>query len=148
VALYVDLRKKALAHRGSGASDVHGVIADISYDEGVVTIVCLDDGTTSMLTSHGGGIIGAGDHQQVRDVTRRVVELAALQQPQLPPCEGQQLPPPGSVQFFILGSETVQSQTAGEVELDSRTHPLSPLFFGIQDVVTELSRVDPTLGGA
>jgi hypothetical protein len=145
VELFVDLRRKALAYSGKQGSVTHGLIADIAYDEGVVTIVCLDDDTTSMYTSHGGGIIGAGEHEAVQSVTRRVVELAALQAEQLPRSTSDDLPPPGTVQFFILAPDGLRSESADEELLDSRTHQLSPLFFAIQDVVTQLSRVDPAL---
>jgi hypothetical protein len=146
VDLFVDLRGKAMHYVSTRAdSAVHGLVADIAYDEGTVTIVCLDDDTTAMYTSHGGGIIGAGEHEHVVAVTRRVLELAALQQVSIPLVTDDRLPLPGNVQFSVLTRQGVRSDTADEVELDNKTHPLSPLFFAIQDVVTELGRVDPSL---
>jgi hypothetical protein len=40
---------------------------DWSMDNGTATLVAYDDGTTSLYTSTGGGVIGAGSHGEVRD---------------------------------------------------------------------------------
>jgi hypothetical protein len=146
VDLYRELRSRALHHRDDEPGDgVRGLVTDICYEEGVVTIVCLDDGATSMYTNHGGGIIGAGEHEHVAAVTKRVLELAELLVDEVPLAHDEEVPTPGNVTFYFLTLEGLRAQTADEVELDSLGHPLSPLFFAIQDVVSELGRVDPQL---
>lgn len=44
---------------------VWGGLMDMSYARGAATLVCLRDGTTSLYTSTGGGILGAGGHPGV-----------------------------------------------------------------------------------
>src|ERR1035437_6926854 len=52
-----------------GGPIVWGALMEMGYPNGVATIVALADGTTSMYTSTGGGIIGGGAH---RSEERRV----------------------------------------------------------------------------
>ena len=144
--IFVDLRSRGLHYRDDDPGDkIRGLVTDIAYDEGIVTIVCLDDGSTSMYTNHGGGIIGAGEHEHVAAVTQRVIDLAQGHCEELVPTEDESVPTAGDVKFFLLSPRGLLSVTADEIELDSRNHSLSPLFFAIQDVVTELGRVDPQL---
>ena len=96
VSLYIDLRSRALHYKDDDAgAQVRGLVTDIVYDEGIVTIVCLDDGATSMYTNHGGGIIGAGEHEHVAAVTRRVIELTQLQLDSMTLTQDEAAPPIG-----------------------------------------------------
>ena len=146
VDLFREQRSRALHYRDADPGEqVRGLVTDIVYDEGIVTIVCHDDGATSMYTSHGGGIIGAGEHEHVADVTRRVLGLAQLLSEDMSLAADESVPEVGRVTFYLLAPNGLLSATADEFELDRRAHPMSPLFFAIQDVVAELGRVDPQL---
>ena len=147
VDLFREQRSRALHYRDADPGEqVRGLVTDIAYDEGIVTIVCQDDGATSMYTNHGGGIIGAGEHEHVAEVTRAVLALAQILSDGMPSAMDESVPEVGNVRFFLLSPTGLLSATADEVELDRRSHPMSPLFFAIQDVVAELGRVDPQLG--
>ena len=45
---------------------------DTGYPNGTATVVCLVDGTTSLYTSTGGGILGASARRRGRDRCRRL----------------------------------------------------------------------------
>jgi len=42
-----------------------GVVFDVGLDDGVVTLISLVDGTTSLYTSFGGGYLGAGENAEI-----------------------------------------------------------------------------------
>jgi hypothetical protein len=80
-AVYQGLRGIPLGERGGPAEPFEGtpivaVILDWGRVNGAVTIAAMADGTTSMYTSTGGGVIGAGAHAPVRDASRRLMQLA------------------------------------------------------------------------
>jgi hypothetical protein len=54
---------------------VSGLVVDVPAEGGFATVVALTDGTTSMYTSTGGGIIGAGEHGQVAAATRALLTV-------------------------------------------------------------------------
>jgi hypothetical protein len=66
--IYIDLRTNAfgvdpaaIGLAPTGRLDrVYGVILDLGYPEGPATLVGFSDGTTSLYTSSGWGIIGGG----------------------------------------------------------------------------------------
>ena len=49
--------------------------------ESVASLVSIADGTTSLYFSNGGGIIGAGQHQKVRDASARLIALVDILYP-------------------------------------------------------------------
>src|SRR3954453_20298545 len=86
--VYEGLRAQALGAVASGLAapgaehpQVWGVVIDIPKGADWATIVALGDGTTSMYTSSGGGVIGAGEHEVVRKANEQlltVIEREAL----------------------------------------------------------------------
>src|SRR5690348_17043141 len=67
--VYVGLRNQILtldpARAGFAGQALWGCVMDTGYPSGAATLVCLSDGTTSLYTSTGGGMIGGGAHEQV-----------------------------------------------------------------------------------
>src|SRR5438105_7124389 len=67
--MYMGLRDRLLrldpASVGLADKPLWGCRMETGYPNGIATLVCLADGTTSLYTSTGGGIIGAGAHAQV-----------------------------------------------------------------------------------
>ncbi|MGQ0826480.1 MAG: hypothetical protein ACT4OX_15865 [Actinomycetota bacterium] len=76
-----------------------GVVIDMPRGNDYASLVALTDNTTSLYTSTGGGIIGAGEHAAVAARTHAL--LAAIQR-QLDRFDGPDdgsLPPPGATRF-------------------------------------------------
>src|SRR2546421_13032816 len=80
---------------GSSGREVWGAIMDMAFPGGVASLVSLEDGTTSLYTSTGGGVIGGGAHQTVVEATHAFLDAVAVYAPQLPPPDSAGLPWPG-----------------------------------------------------
>ena len=149
-AVYADLRTMALSADptaiGLSPSEalptVWGVVMDLAYPEGTATVVGLSDGTTSLYTSSGGGVIGAGEHEAVAAATLRWLRIAEESLPALRPSEDFLLPEPGEVAFAVLTYSGGHRGTATMKEFEREGTDLTALFFAGQDVITELRRVE------
>src|SRR4029077_6184742 len=96
------------------------------------------DGTTSMYTSAGGGMIGGGAHEPVVAATRQFIALVRQPLTQRAPSDTDALPPPATVQFFALAFDGRRSARAPESELAEKIHSLWPLFYAGHQVITAL----------
>src|SRR5215475_5510044 len=79
---------------GSGAA-TWGCVMDMGYQNGVATLVCLRDGTTSLYTSSGFGIIGGGSHQSVRVENARLLAVLEEHLDEMVPSKDHGLPREG-----------------------------------------------------
>lgn len=61
---------------------VYGAVVDMGVDANkIVTMICFIDGTTSLYFSEGGGIIGAGRHESVKNAVSTFLENSFLALP-------------------------------------------------------------------
>jgi hypothetical protein len=127
----------------SSPGKVWGVVMETGMERGSYTLVVLADGTTSLYFSNGGGIIGAGERQPVREASREFLMLANCFTDAAAPVESTALPSNGSTQFFLLTFDGLLSYTAPEAELGEQRDPLSPLFHAGHAVITELRLAQP-----
>ena len=117
---------------------VWGALVEIGLDNGSVTFVSLADGTTSMYTSTGGGVIGAGAHDGPARASRRLLVALQAQLDLLPQADACPLPGPDGVAFVVLtydGRRRVESNTA---RLAKRSDPLHGLWLAANSVITEI----------
>ena len=80
--IYNGLRSTMLGAASSGQiprhddhPDVYGLVIDMPGQGGYATVVALGDNTTSMYTSTGGGIVGAGERPAVAASTQRLLTV-------------------------------------------------------------------------
>jgi hypothetical protein len=110
---------------------------ETGYAEAVMTLVGLADGTTSMYFSNGGGIIGAGQHEDVATRTKRWLDLAEEALDELEAAPGDVELPDESVTQLVAVTEAGRLVArAPDDELAEGRHPLSPLFYAGHDVIT------------
>jgi hypothetical protein len=149
--VYVGLRSQLLtldpASVGLQASadlpTVWGALMELGYPEGAATIVSLADGTTSMYTSTGGGVIGGGQHEAVAAASMRFLAEAEGTTEGLTDASGEPaLPANGTVSFVLLGYSGARTGVASEEELASMQHLLSRLYAAGQDVITALREAE------
>jgi hypothetical protein len=151
--IYTNLRDQAL---GFGALEIKapppvaggrmlGVVMDMGYDTGVVTLLGLADGTTSMYVSNGGGKIGLGDHAQVAEASRRWVEIAESAEG-LVEARDDCLPGEGLIRFNFLTTGDRFGAAVAEAELAGGSHPLSSVFLAGQQVITQIRLVEEATG--
>jgi hypothetical protein len=104
----------------------------------VASVVSLADGTTSLYTSTGGGVIGGGAHQQVVEATQRFLDAIEQSIELTTPTDVLPLPQPNEVRFNILTYQGPRTASAQRPDLDQPQHPLRPLFMLGQGVITQL----------
>jgi hypothetical protein len=117
---------------------------EIGLPEGAATIVAIGDGTVSMYTSGGGGVLGAGDHAAVRAAADRFRGVAAEARGQLQATTDFPGPTAGEVRFQLRTEDGDFTGAAPESTLASGRHPLSELYAAGQDLVTEIRLATPS----
>jgi hypothetical protein len=149
--VYVGLRSQLLtldpASVGLQPSDdlppVWGTLMEMGFPEGAATIVSLADGTTSMYTSTGGGVIGGGQHETVAAASMRFLAEAERTTEGLTATSGEPaLPENGTVSFVVLGYSGMRTGMTIEDEVASMQHPLSRLYAAGQNVITALREAE------
>lgn len=128
--------------QGPEHPQVWGALMDMGFPSGTATLVALADGTTSLYTSTGGGIIGGGSHQAVAAATRGFLARVADHLGELPPETGTGLPAQGRVIIRALTYQGRRAAEAAEDDLGYNRHALSPVFHAAHDVITQLRLLD------
>ena len=123
-------------------NEVWGVVMETGYPEAVASLVALVDGTVSLYFSNGGGIIGLGPHAGPQRAAQSL--LAASQQfsKQAQPTKSYPLPKPSFTRFYLLTGNGALTAEVKEDDLGNNRHPLSPLFYKGQELISEIRNVD------
>jgi hypothetical protein len=107
----------------------------------VWSLAVFADGTTSLYFSTGGGIIGSGAHQRVREASKSMLEVAARSQSKLKATLGTPAPQPGMVQFYLLTQQGTLAYSADEQSLGHNRDQLSEFFHAGHSVVAQVRMV-------
>jgi hypothetical protein len=116
---------------------VWGLLMETGYPEAVATLVALGDGTVSLYFSNGGGIIGVGGHEGPRQACRELLAFAPAFLDKVERAAEHPLPAQGRTRFSLLTFNGVFAAEATENDLGENRHPLSPLFYKAQAVITQ-----------
>jgi hypothetical protein len=121
-----------------------GCLMETAYPNGTATLVCLRDGTTSLYTSSGFGIIGGGAHEAV--VRENAALLAALEEhlSEMSSSTDLSLPREGQTVIRALTFDGQRRYEAAEEELGEGRNALSPVFHAAHGVITQLRLIDKT----
>ena len=149
-----DLRRQALEVKASALGlaptaelpHVFGAIMETGYFEAVATLVAFADGAVSLYFSNGGGVIGAGGHQAVRDAAGKFLKSAEAFCSQLQAATETPVPIAGRTRFYIRTFAHTLTAEAEEQMLGDSRHPLSPLFYAAHEVITRVRQTES--GGA
>jgi hypothetical protein len=108
------------------------------------TIAVVADGTVSMYTSAGGGMIGAGQHQQIHMPAARFLKTVEAIVDSLPAATEAPLPREGEAAIVAL---TYEGMRRGLVELKllSPKDPFARGWVAGQDLITALRELQDTL---
>ena len=117
---------------------VWGFLMETAYQDAVVTLVTIVDGTTSLYISNGGGFIGYGRHPAVQKAAKSLIITSEEFVDQMDPVEVCMLPEPGQVKFHALTCEGTFSAGCEEAVLTTGKHPFSSLFASAQAVITQV----------
>jgi hypothetical protein len=120
---------------------------EIGLATGVASFLAIADGTVSMYTSVGGGVIGAGEHAAVRGAAERFRMVAADARGLLQSTTEFPPPSPGEVRFHVRTADA-WTGAASEQALRSGRQPLSELYAAGQDLITEIRLASFERGGS
>lgn len=129
-------------NRENFPKDVWGVLMETGYEDSAFTLVALADGTTSLYFSTGGGIIGAGEHESVRNASAQFIGWANKYASEAKPTKQYPLPKEGQVNFYLLSYNGVLTYSAPEQELGEQKDQLSNLFHAGHHVISELREIE------
>jgi hypothetical protein len=118
--------------------NVWAALLELAMAGGIASIVCVSDGTTSMYTSTGGGMIGAGTHAAVAQANGRFLDEAERSLGLLTPVDVLPLPEPSEARFNVLTFSGPRTAAGSPDELIEGRLPLSPLFLAGNEVITQL----------
>jgi hypothetical protein len=139
--LHLDPASVGMA-RESESSPVWGGMLEMGYPNATVSFVCLRDGTTSMYTSSGGGIIGAGEHAAVVSANTAFLAVLVDHLAVLRPDSSESVPAKGCV---VLRALTYDGQRIFEADKDDVFRSggvLAPVFAAANEVITQLRLLD------
>jgi len=117
---------------------VWGIVMETGMKAGYYTLATLADGTTSLYFSNGGGIIGAGEKPEVREVSQQFIGWANRFAESSEPLASLQPPSLGNTKFFFLTFNGVRSYSAPEIELGEKRDGLASLFHAGHAVIAAL----------
>lgn len=120
---------------------VYGAVMDWALDRGLATLFGLEDGTGSLYLSNGGGVIGGGFHEPVRQAVRAFIVAFEPFVPTMTADVHGETPPSGHTDLRALtlgGRLVVRAPTD---DLGSGRHPMSGVFHAGQAVITALRQV-------
>jgi acyl carrier protein len=117
---------------------VWAVLMETGYPEAAATLVAVADGTASLYFSNGGGIIGAGEHDNVRPVSLGFVKMAEGYLAEMKKVEKFPMVTPGNTTFYVVTQQGVFTHTAKENVLGEERGQLSKLFYQGQDLITQM----------
>jgi hypothetical protein len=120
---------------------------EIGLAKGVASFLAIADGSVSMYTSVGGGVIGAGEHAAVRGAAERFRIVAGDARGLLQSTTEFPLPSPGEVRFHVRTGDDARTGAASEQALRTGRQPLSELYAAGQDLITEIRLASSERGG-
>lgn len=128
-------------------ADAWAVVMETGIDGGSYTLVALFDGTASIYFSNGGGIIGAGEHAEVAEVSTLLVSesrdyeeyFSLIESPRTRPVSGNTV-------FYIRRGESLLTFEAEEATLGEGGHALSSLFYRAHELIAAIRTTAPQDG--
>jgi hypothetical protein len=121
--------------------NVWAAVMELGLAGGIASVVCVSDTTTSMYTSTGGGMIGAGKHEAVVEANHRFLDAAERSLSLLMSVVVLPAPDQDTVRFNVMTFDGPRTAVGAPDELATGGLPLSPLFLAGNDVITQLRMI-------
>ncbi len=114
---------------------VWGVMMEMALPSGVATLISIRDGTASLYTSTGGGVLGG---YSAKEQARSFVSESEKHLAGMKPTKEFPYPAVGRVKFYVLTREGVYAVEAADRAMWSERHALHPLYRAGHEVLTGL----------
>lgn len=121
---------------------VWGALLELGYPAGTATLVCLADGTTSLYTDGGFGVIGGGAHESVVAANRAFLATVEESLDEFAPESAAPVPLTHRATLRALCYGSRRSADAPQELLGRGQHPLSPVFHAGHEVISALRRIE------
>ena len=116
-------------------ANVWGVLMEVALPSGTATLVSVRDGTASLYTSTGGGILGG---YSARNEAKRFVAEAEKHLASMKTTKDFPYPAAGRIKFYVLTRGGVYTAEAEEKDVQDSQHALFPLFVAGNEVLSAL----------
>lgn len=117
---------------------VYGLITEMAMNPGSASVISFLTGDTSLYLSSGGGFIGAGQHEEVREFVIQKVDGFQKYLSKAKKTDEPKLPEEGKVNFNFLTKNGLYSVTENMSELESGKSELSSLFQEVNEIITQI----------
>lgn len=108
---------------------IWAVLMETGHQDAAVTLLAAADGAASLYFSNGGGIIGAGEHENVRPASLGLVKVAEEFLKDMTRVEKCPLPTQGITIFYVITPKGIFTYQAKEKDLGEKRDKLSKLFY-------------------
>ena len=142
---YLDMRNMAFSAKADQigleniADDkVYGLITEMSMNPGSASVISFLTGDTSLYLSSGGGFIGAGQDEEVREMVKIKVNGFQKYLSQAKKIDEPKLPKEGTVNFNFLTKNEIYSVTEKMSDLENGKSELSSLFVEVNEIITQI----------
>ena len=122
--------------------EVFAVAMETGVPTGSYMLSAIADGSTSLYFSNGGGIIGGGEHEKVREASLYLLSGAEHFKNKTKATSSFPKPNDGEVIFYFITFNGVKSYHANEIDLGGKKDELSGLFYAAHNVITELRNTE------
>ena len=119
--------KEAEANRLKNGETI-AILMETGLDDAFYTLVAVNDGTSSLYFSNGGGILGSGEYPQVAKVARELLSESEKYKSHFSITENHPYPKPQFTRFYIIKRGSVLTAEFKENDLGNNKLPVSPLF--------------------
>lgn len=122
--------------------EVLGLLMETGTPDAVASLSVLADGSVNLFFSNGGGIIGADDHQQIRDEALSLLDATKAFLGEMAATDQFPLPEQGSTRFYAMTHHGIHTVEGLESDMDYEKHHLSPLFYQAHRLISFIRMVD------
>jgi len=126
---------------------VWAALMEIGMPNGSASVVAVADGSASMYTGTGGGMIGAGEHESVRAPARAFLQTIEKLLDAIPVAEAAPTSRDGEYAFVALTFDGMRRAVDREAALSQGSHPLLAAFVAGHELVTAMRSLQTTLQG-
>lgn len=120
---------------------------ETGFPEGVSTLVVLADGTVSLYSSGGGGILGTGQLESAHKAAEILLGAATDVIAYMRETSDYRLPRRGETQIYVLHDHCVSQVAFQTGDLRQINPAIAPLYLKALDVVTQIRLATPRRAG-
>jgi len=117
---------------------VFGIVMDWNLGEGIATVSAFETGDASMYLSSGGGVIGGGQHENVRKTVLEYIEIGKGYIQKTKKTKETPLPKKDMVNFYFLTSHGKYFGEESIANIENEKSEWIKLFEEANNVLTEL----------